>query len=176
MSAPLGLARTAVQLVAYDDRWPVLFDEEATLLRTGLGAQIVDVAHIGSTAIPGLEAKPVLDLMVALPSLRAPPTLYAMLSELGYEHRPLDTVSDRLFFAKGSYERRTHNLSACERGSRFWKIHILFRDRLRTDASVARAYVELKRQLARKFPSDRLAYTNGKESFVARIVTERDAV
>lgn len=174
MPPPLGLARKTVQLVAYDDRWPQLFEFELDLLRERLGTEICDVAHIGSTAIPGMDAKPVLDLMIALPSLRVSATIYAALSELGYEHRPLDTVVDRLFFAKGPPERRTHNLSACERDSRFWKVHIQFRDRLRADPSIAQAYVELKRQLARQFPFDRLAYTNGKERFVERIVAKID--
>jgi len=172
MSNPLGLARKSVQLVAYDHHWPLLFSTEAALLQPLLGTEIVDVAHIGSTAVPGLDAKPVLDLLVALPSLRAPASLYAALAALGYEHRPLDTVPDRLFFAKGPQDKRTHNLSACESGSHFWRAHIQFRDRLRTDPSVAKAYVELKYRLARQHPFDRLAYTNGKESFVERIVAE----
>ena len=172
MSAPLGLSRKAVRLVAYDERWPQLFEVEVNVLRKNLGTEILDVAHIGSTAIPGLDAKPVLDLMLALPSLRAPASLFTTLCELGHEHRPRDTVADRLFFAKGPAECRTHNLSACERGSRFWRVHIQFRDRLRPDPSAARAYVELKRELARRFPIDRLAYTNGKEAFVERIIAE----
>jgi GrpB-like predicted nucleotidyltransferase (UPF0157 family) len=174
MSAPLRLSRKAVRLVAYDDRWPYLFDAEVALLRKHLDPEILDVAHIGSTAIPGLDAKPVLDLLVGIPSLRAPASLYTALAELGYEHRPLDTVADRLYFARGPPEQRTHNLSACERGSRFWRVHIQFRDRLRTDPSIAQAYVSLKRQLAQQFPFDRLAYTDGKESFVERIVAESE--
>jgi GrpB-like predicted nucleotidyltransferase (UPF0157 family) len=172
MSNPLGLSRKSVRLVAYDHRWPLLFVEEVALLHPLFGTEIADVAHIGSTAVPGLDAKPVLDLLVALPSLRAPASLYLSLAAVGYEHRPLDTVPDRLFFAKGPQDHRTHNLSACETGSNFWRAHIQFRDRLRADPEVAKAYVELKYRLARQYPFDRLAYANGKESFIERIVTE----
>src|SRR5882672_7982058 len=97
----LGLARETVRLVAYDARWPQLFESEAGLFCKRLGIAMADIAHIGSSAVPGLAAKPVLDLMLALPSLRAPASFYEGLVELGYEHRPLDTLEDRLFFTKG---------------------------------------------------------------------------
>ncbi|MGH7725633.1 MAG: carboxylesterase family protein [Candidatus Eiseniibacteriota bacterium] len=170
MSAPLGLARRTVRLVAYDERWPELFESERRLLQAHLGDHIVEMAHIGSTAIPGLDAKPVLDLMVAVPSLRIPAPVYSTLEGLGYEHRPHDDVPDRLFFAKGGAEQRTHHLSLCERDSHFWRAHLSFREHLRRHPSVAHDYLELKRGLAARFASDRPAYTTGKESFVKRVL------
>jgi GrpB-like predicted nucleotidyltransferase (UPF0157 family) len=170
MEATLGLARKTVRLVPYDPRWSQAFEREASLLRKHLMSDIAEIEHIGSTAIPGMDAKPVIDLMVALPSLRAPETLYAAFEFLGYEHQPLDDVPDRLFFAKGPHHLRTHHVSACEKPSRFWHVHIAFRDALRSDASLAAEYAQLKRTLATRFASDRAAYTKGKESFVARVV------
>jgi GrpB-like predicted nucleotidyltransferase (UPF0157 family) len=93
--------------------------------------------------------------------------LFAGLAELGYKHRPLDTVPDRLFFAKDTNGLRTHNLSVCVFGSDFWVGHLKFRDRLRADEKLARDYVRLKRVLAERFPRDRVAYTDAKEQFIA---------
>jgi GrpB-like predicted nucleotidyltransferase (UPF0157 family) len=92
------------------------------------------------------------------------------LDSLGYEHRPFDDVTDRLFFAKGPHEQRTHHVSVRERVSRFWRVHVVFRDALRSDLSLATEYASLQRALAARFPSNRRAYTSGKASFVASVV------
>jgi GrpB-like predicted nucleotidyltransferase (UPF0157 family) len=167
MHHPIGLARGEVSLASYDPRWPLLFEQEASLIRATLGTEAAHVEHIGSTAVPGLVAKPVIDIMLAIPHLRAPASFYERLSALDYDHRPIDPLPERLFFAKDTDLGRTHNLSVCEAGSRFWVDHLRFRDRLRVDADLASAYVALKRTLAARFPADRIAYTDGKDRFVA---------
>jgi GrpB-like predicted nucleotidyltransferase (UPF0157 family) len=172
MSAVLGLARKTVQLAQYDTQWPALFEREAALIRDHLGPDILEIAHVGSTAVPGLDAKPIIDLMAGVAVLRISWSLFAQLADLGYEHRPLDTVPDRLFFAKNSDDLRTHNLSVCELGSSFWLSHLKFRDRLRSDDRIAKAYVELKRALAEKFPHDRVAYTDAKDQFIATAIAK----
>src|SRR5215207_8416552 len=96
----LGLPADAVELVAYDDRWPALYESEAALLRTALAGQIGSVAHVGSTSILGMHAKPVIDLMVSVASLRAPSLLYWALGRYGYDLQADDPVIDRLFFIK----------------------------------------------------------------------------
>jgi GrpB-like predicted nucleotidyltransferase (UPF0157 family) len=167
----LGLARGTVRLVQHDPRWASAYLREAAILRRALGSDAGEIEHIGSTAVAGMDAKPIIDLMVAMPLLRAPASLYDALRTLGYEHRPDDEdVSDRLFFAKGSRDNRTHHLSACTADSTFWRIHLYFRDKLRTDAALAEEYRVLKRGLAARHASDRAAYTEGKARFVARVV------
>ena len=163
----IGLERGKVLVVPYDPRWPVLFEQEASLIRDRLGAVACEVAHMGSTAVPGLAAKPVLDILLAIPSLRAPALLHEALALLDYDHRPLDPLPDRLFFAKDSAFGRTHNLSVCEPGSKFWSAHLQFRDCLRADPALAQAYATLKHELAGRFPNDRIGYTDAKDTFVA---------
>ena len=170
MNSVLGLARKTVQLVPYDARWPTLFEREAVHIRKHLGPHIREIVHIGSTAVPGLDAKPIIDLMAGITELRAPWSLFVQLADVGYEHRPHDTVSDRLFFAKDSHGLRTHNLSVCEWGSPFWVSHLEFRNRLRSDKDIANAYAKLKRELAGKYPDDRVAYTDAKDQFIAAAV------
>lgn len=164
----IGLERSTVRIVAYDRRWPGLFDKEAARIRRRVGKEALDLVHVGSTAVPGLAAKPIIDLMLAVASLRAPPTLLRIFEQLGYEHRPLDTIPQRLYFVMERNGLRTHHLHVCEPGSTFWISHLRFRNRLRSDPALARAYEDLKFRLAAQFPNDRLAYTDAKDHFVAR--------
>jgi GrpB-like predicted nucleotidyltransferase (UPF0157 family) len=166
MEPPLGLPRGKVSVVAHDPRWGELYQCAAADLRRDLGEWVIAMAHIGSTAVAGLDAKPILDLMLAVRSLRLPREVFVKLSDIGYEHRAEDKVPGRLFFAKGDAGARTHYLSICESESAFWASHIAFRDRLRADDRLAREYARLKHQLAERFPDDRSAYGNAKEWFI----------
>jgi GrpB-like predicted nucleotidyltransferase (UPF0157 family) len=157
-------------VVSHDPRWGELYQSAAADLRRCLGDWIVAIAHIGSTAVAGLDAKPILDLMLAVRSLQLPREVFRKLSDIGYEHRAEDTVPDRLFFAKGDEGARTHYLSICESESAFWTSHIAFRDLLRADDRLARQYATLKHQLAERFPDDRSAYGNAKELFIRSVI------
>ena len=106
--------------------------------------------------------------MLAVAQLRAPPTLFEMLAQLGYAHRPLDTIPDRLYFIQELNGLRTHHLHVCELDSTFWLFLLRFRDRLRSRPDLARSYAELKCALAAQYPNDRLAYTDAKDHFIAR--------
>ena len=154
----------------HDPRWAQLFETAAAELFQLLGSRVTAVEHIGSTAVSGLDAKPVLDIMASVSSLHLPESFFEDIQTIGYQHRPMDTVTGRLFFAKGPENCRTHNLSVCEKGSTFWKSHILFRDRLRSDLSLAARYAALKHELAKRFPDDRLAYTQAKERFILKAI------
>jgi GrpB-like predicted nucleotidyltransferase (UPF0157 family) len=166
----LGLPADTVELVPYDDRWPALYESEAALLRAGLQGQIGSIAHIGSTSILGMHAKPIIDLMVSIASLRAPTLLYWALGRYGYALQADDAVEDRLFFVKETHGQPTHHLSACEPSSEFWSTHLAFRDRLRADPALANEYVELKQRLWREHSGDRLAYTAGKADFITAVL------
>lgn len=168
--ARLGLRPDKVELVSYDDRWPILYESEAALLRAALPGQIGSVVHIGSTAIVGMAAKPIIDLMVAVPSLRAPSLFCWSLRRFGYDLQAEDPLADRLFFIRETEGIPTHHLSACEPASEFWGVHLAFRDRLRADPQLAAEYLELKRRLSKRYSKNRASYTAGKESFIQAVL------
>lgn len=167
----LGLCRGAVVLVPYRHEWEHLFEEEAKLLRSALGDELVSVEHIGSTSIKRMDAKPILDVMIGMVSMDRANAMFGILSNMGYQHRPNGDLVDRVFFAKGPEHLRTHHLSLTYLNSQFWTEHILFRNALRTNTALAREYAELKRQLARKHGLDRECYTQGKEQFVRNVIS-----
>ena len=150
----LGLDSGTVAIVPYDVRWTNLFEEARSELRAAMGQSILDVHHVGSTAVPGLRSKPVLDLLVTISDLRAGAVLVPQLSELGYEAQP-DDIPDRLFFRRRRGSIRTHHLSLAEPESHYYAVTVAFRDALRRDEALAASYGELKSQLARRFPKDR---------------------
>jgi len=166
----LGLERGTVELVAHQSEWHRLADEERSRLEDALHHSVEEIEHVGSTAIEGIPAKPVLDLL-ALADDPAPDSEYAAkLEPEGYELRENDPVLDRLFFAKGPTEERTHYLSIAERGSDCHREQIAFRDYLRANQDAAAEYARLKRELANEHGDDRETYTERKSAFVERIL------
>lgn len=166
----LGLSPHEVRLVPHDPRWLALYEHAAAELRACLGKRVSDIEHIGSTAIPGLEAKPILDLMAAVVTLPVSEDSRRDLRDIGYEHRDRDPVPGRLFFVRGPESARTHSLSVCEVGSSFWLSHIAFRDALKADDRLTKEYAALKRRLAQQFPQDRLRYTDAKAPFIRSVI------
>jgi GrpB-like predicted nucleotidyltransferase (UPF0157 family) len=141
-------------------------------LQQALGVHALEIAHIGSTAVPGLMAKPLLDIMVAITSLQERDAVVPLLEAAGYEFRPHDTLLERLFFIAGEADARRVNLSLVEQDSAFWRDHLAFRDILRAQPEVAAAYARLKAELAERFPEDRVAYTAAKGEFVASVLAD----
>ncbi|HET7229843.1 MAG TPA: GrpB family protein [Longimicrobium sp.] len=168
----LGLDRASVRVVPHHPAWAALFAEEAARLRSALGSAVIDIEHIGSTSVPGLAAKPILDLSASVPSLADEVRLIPALERLGYQHKADPDIPERLYFVKGPPERRTHHLSLAEPGSRFWREHLRFRDLLRADPVLAAEYARLKHDLAARHACDRLAYTTGKKSFIDAAVRQ----
>jgi len=169
---PLGLASGRVIIMPYDPRWVVEFQNAERELRLALGSAALAVHHVGSTAVPGLCAKPVLDLLVSVPDLAASLQFVSKLEAIDYEFRPHEDISDRHFFRRRRGAKRTHHLSLAEPTSHFHKATLAFRDALRQDPAKAREYAELKLMLARRFPGDREKYLEGKTAFVARVLRE----
>jgi GrpB-like predicted nucleotidyltransferase (UPF0157 family) len=161
-----------VDLVPYDLHWPALFQVEAKLLIAGLGSSSFTIEHVGSTAIPGLGAKPVVDLMLGGPSLAAIDARRPAIEHLGYEYRPHQeaVIPDRRFFVKSVGGRRAFHLHAVQAGSAFWVEHVAFRDRLRSDPGLAAAYHGVKADLAARHRHDREAYTSGKSAFISTVL------
>jgi len=161
-----------VEIVPYDPAWPGRFAEEAEILRGALAAWIAGpIEHIGSTAVPGLAAKPVIDIMLGVESLDASRSAIAAATELGYCYAPYQVDLEH-WFCKPSFAFRTHHLHLIPTGAPQWRRPIAFRDYLRAHADVAAEYEALKRRLAAEHRLDREAYTAAKRPFIDR-VTER---
>ena len=171
----IGLSRDSVLVVAYQPQWAESFRREAARLRSVLGSAVGQIEHVGSTSVPGMIAKPIIDLTAAVETLSSASTLVPVLKRLGYAHRPNDPVPGRLFFALGPRTHRTHHLSLAEVASNFWHEHIAFRDCLLGNRSVAEQYASLKQRLAAQFGHDRPSYTAAKEEFIRHALGMREA-
>lgn len=159
-----------VRIVPYDPRWPRLFEEERARIESAIGEWMVEVEHIGSTAVPGLAAKPVIDIMVGVRGFEEDaPACVEALEGIGYECRREAGVPGRIFFRKFAEDVRTYHLHLVPAGGSFWREHLLFRDYLRSHPGAAREYERLKRDLAARFGHDRDAYTEAKTEFIRRI-------
>ena len=169
----------------YDPRWAQMFEEERLSVSEAIGEWLTDVQHVGSTAVPGLAAKPVIDIIAGLRSWDDREQCVAPLEALGYENRGENALAGALIFVKltddplpgqtylasdGRLRARTHNLHLMPRAHPEWDRHILFRDYLRQDESVARRYAELKRTLAETHGQDIDAYTSAKTEFIEVVI------
>lgn len=164
-----------IEIVPYDSRWPELFALEKRALTHALGYFAgLRIEHFGSTAVPGLAAKPVIDILIGVSSKGDWPKMVQPLAVLGYVHGPGafdDTV--HWFFVKGMPpygEKRTHQIHFYELEAEGWRRELAFRDYLRTHAEDAKKYETLKRVLATKFTFDREAYTEAKTEFIQSIL------
>jgi GrpB-like predicted nucleotidyltransferase (UPF0157 family) len=162
-------------IVEYNPRWLLMFQEEAARVYRVLEQDlIICIEHIGSTAVQNLAAKPIIDILVVVRSLeQAKQIAVSPLEELGYAYWSDNPDSQRMFFVKGLPPRspRTHHIHIIESES-ILQERLLFRDYLRKHPDEALRYAELKRHLARKFATDREAYTNGKTDYVQFVLQQ----
>ena len=168
MTAPdptLGMGE-AVEIADYDPAWPAAFERERDLIADALADLALAIEHVGSTAVPGLGAKPIIDITVGVHRLGEGEKCVRPMESLGYEHRGEAGIPGRLYFSKPTTRPRTHQLHIVEYGGDFWQRHILFRDYLREHPEAAREYCELKVRLAARFGDDRIAYTEAKSEFI----------
>ena len=156
-----------VVIVDYDPQWPILYEEEKRHILDAIGHVVVAVEHVGSTAVPGLGAKPIIDIMAAVRDLDDAEQCFRPLQEIGYEYVPEHEASipERRYFRKGPPEAHRH-LHMVELASGFWERHLLFRDFLRGRPEVATQYYQLKKRLAARYGSDREGYTEAKTAFI----------
>jgi GrpB-like predicted nucleotidyltransferase (UPF0157 family) len=157
-----------IYLVPYDDSWPGRFEEERSAIVGALGERAVAIEHIGSTAIPRIMAKPVIDVLVVIADISDAPVLFDPLEGLQYHYFPYDEgkTPERRWFCKPNQTDRTHHLHLVETGSPRHRDSLAFRDFLRGHPEEVTRYESLKRNLAARFPDDREAYTEGKAEFV----------
>ena len=158
--------RTPIIIVDYDPAWPAQAAEAMAALRNVLGDRLLDIEHVGSTSVPGLAAKPILDLMAGVPSLDEGRVCIPAIEALGYRYQPDDTIPERVYFNKGPEGARTHHLHMVVLGGEFWVRHLAFRDALRADPALAAEYAALKRRLAAEYGGNRLGYTDAKTAFI----------
>lgn len=156
-----------VYLVPYDPRWPQQFADEASTMRAVLGGLLVEIHHIGSTAIPGITAKPIIDMLAVVSDLVAVDGRNAAMQILGYEALGEFGIAGRHYFRKDDAAgQRTHQIHTFQVGSPQIERHLAFRDFLRAHREFAEKYDALKRRLAELHPADIGAYTDGKDEFI----------
>lgn len=157
-----------VEVVPYQDKWPSMFEAEAKLIKQALGDNCVAIHHIGSTSVPGLAAKPIIDILPVVKNIMLVDQANPAMQALGYDVKGEFGIFFRRFFQKGN-EKRTHNVHVFEEGNTEIDRHIKFRDWMRAHPDDREAYAKLKKELATKFPHDILNYVIGKDDFVASI-------
>jgi GrpB-like predicted nucleotidyltransferase (UPF0157 family) len=164
----------AVRIVDYDRAWPGMAEQEMRRISNAVGDVAVRLEHVGSTAVPGLAAKPIVDLQLSVAVMRPRERYVAPLERLGYLFAPAPESPDYHFFAKPPERPRTYHLHVCETGSEHEFRHVAVRDFLRSHPDEATRYVALKREVVARHPQDRLAYIEGKDDYVTAL--ERRAV
>jgi len=161
----------AVELHKYNPNWPVVFESERALLTLIFGRNALRIDHMGSTAIPGLAAKPIIDVVVLARNLDEAVATVPELEATGYSFWADNPDKTKLFLVRGlpPAPRRTHHLHIHADSDEVER-HLIFRDYLRAHYDVRDAYAALKTDLAARFRNDREAYTNHKTAFINEVV------
>ncbi len=156
-------------MVPHNQEWDALFQIEKAKLFEALGDQILDIQHVGSTAIPTISAKPIIDIAVLVRSIDEACKQVGKIEALGYEKKQ-EEKSERIFLTKGPEEMRTVYLHIGDRGTNYIQDMIAFRDYMIKNPGQAKEYMELKSELAEKFVNDRETYTAAKEKFIRDVL------
>src|SRR3954447_11007989 len=160
----------SIRIASYDPSWPARFEEERQALEKMLGDSITGgIHHVGSTSVPGLAAKPVVDILVGVDGLESSRELIEPLAALGYMYSPY-RPDEMLWFCKPNPTQRTHHLHLVPTDSHRFRAELAFRDYLRAHPEVAKDYGVLKRRLAIEFEQDREAYTEAKSGFIQEVL------
>ena len=174
--ANLGLKANLNLLVAYDPLWPAAFEDEKVRLAKALGPLAMGIEHYGSTAVPGLCAKPILDIMVGISPLSEWKRCKPALETLGYDYAEGAGVPDHYIFGRGrDWTERTHLVHVVEYRGESWRGSLAFRDALRRDAGLRESYAHEKECAAAAAPENRAAYNLHKGSFIAESVRKLSA-
>lgn len=163
-----------VIIVPYDPRWPQQFEEEKSHLLTDISAYVLSIEHIGSTAVPGLAAKPVIDILIGIRSLEDAPFFIPPLVARGYTYirRYESDMPFRRYLQRLVNGEHTHHLHMVQPESNFYREQLAFRDYLRCHSDAGDAYTALKVELAAKYHNDRDAYTDAKSNFIQHILSK----
>ena len=164
--------RTPVEIVAYSADWPQRFAAEREILARVFPPGAFTIEHIGSTAVPGLGAKPIVDILIGAPAIAEIEARIAAMDALGYRYVPEHEAElpHRRFFEKPVRRPRQYHVHAVRKDSTFRREHLAFRNALRADTALAAEYLALKRALAARYCSDREGYTDAKAAFIRAVV------
>ena len=165
-----------VVIEQYDPNWPRQFEREKVLLGRVFSAVNVSIEHVGSTAIPNMGAKPIIDIMIGVACLTEIESRIPNLEAIEYRYVPKceAELPERRYFRKPFTGPSTHHLHCVCRDTAFWNRHILFRDYLREHPNVAADYLRLKLELAKQHRADRTAYTKAKSTFIESILEKAE--
>jgi GrpB-like predicted nucleotidyltransferase (UPF0157 family) len=155
-----------VELVAHNPEWSKLADQESKRILAGLSFPVVDIYHIGSTSVPGIKAKPILDFVLEVVNLDDVIRNLTSFENLGYNSKGEFGIPGRQFFSRDTNSERTHHLHVFQKGHADIQRHLVFRDYLRANPDAAREYEKLKEELARQFPKASGSYTEAKSDFI----------
>jgi GrpB-like predicted nucleotidyltransferase (UPF0157 family) len=167
----------AILLVDYDPAWPQLYEKEKALVLRVLGHYVSAIEHVGSTSVPGLGGRPTLDLLVGLPHFSLAERCVEPLQRIGYGFQGESGIPQRYFFRKpdtSTWADRTHTVHMVEEGSPEWQRMLRFRDYLHTHPEEARAYYQLKTELAAEYDTDPLAYPLAKMEFISSMLAKAE--
>jgi GrpB-like predicted nucleotidyltransferase (UPF0157 family) len=161
----------------YEVSWPQLYEAEKALVLGQIGEHLLAIEHIGSTAVPGLSAKPIIDMLLGVETLEQADACLDPLEQLGYEYLP-----ERTAFTKARRFLRKYplggpvgyHLHLLQPSNPYWTVLLAFRNYLRHHPATAQRYSVLKQQLAEQFPTDRLAYLHGKADFIHAVLQEAE--
>jgi GrpB-like predicted nucleotidyltransferase (UPF0157 family)/prolyl-tRNA editing enzyme YbaK/EbsC (Cys-tRNA(Pro) deacylase) len=162
-----------VIIMPYDSNWPRLFSTESVRIRAVMGSYLKAIEHVGSTAVPGLAAKPILDILGGVRRLEESPSFIPALEKIGFQYFPEYEIQlpERRYLHRIEDGHAVVHLHLAETSSSFWQNHIKFRDLLIANSSLRDAYGELKAELASKFGNDRIGYTDAKTDFIKRALS-----
>ena len=164
-----------ILVIPYDPSWPIAFDAAAREVSTAFGNKLLALHHIGSTSIPGLHAKPVIDMLAVVADITAVDRIGPAMEQLGYEVMGEFGIPGRRYFRRDNTQgARTHQIHTFQQGSRHIDRHLAFRDYLRAHPETAAQYADLKQKLATAHPHDMSAYMDGKDAFIKQV--ERHAL
>lgn len=154
-----------IEVVPYDSDWPMQFEEEAALIKQIFADNFVAIHHVGSTAVPGLAAKPTIDIILEVKDIELVNECNYEMEKLGYEAWGEYHIPGRRFFVKGE-AKRTHHVHTFQVGSEDTLRHLYFRDYLKSHPDKAKEYANLKIKLAQQFANDRRGYVQNKQDYV----------
>lgn len=159
-----------IKVIPYKTKWANQYKEEGKNIIGVFNREIVQIHHIGSTAIKGMFAKPIIDILAVVRNINNIDKFNDRMTQIGYRPMGEFGIKGRRFFIKGDDELRTHHLHVFQLGNREIKKHLSFRAYLIANPDIAKQYSDLKRKLAKSYPHDINKYMDGKDGFIRKII------
>ena len=159
-----------IEVLPYDPDWPELYRAEAERIAPVMGQNLLGLHHIGSTSVPGLAAKPTIDILAVVKDLAQLDAVNSLIQELGFQPRGENGIAGRRYFTKNAGDAHLFHLHAFQEGHSAIDDHLAFRDYLRIHPEACAEYAELKSHLAEIYRHEPKKYTDGKESFIQKVI------